>query len=124
MNPNDIQSEGVRAIDQDEHSGEGHAKRVIIRAQDPNTGDWVNIGAGDSGDGFGLTFTKADYAVRVDDSDDDVTYVGKAAIGSTNSSSVWQIKKIDSTSGADITWADGNNSFDNIWDDRLGLSYA
>ena len=35
-------AEGVRAIENDEHNPDAHAKRVIPRYQDPNTGIWYN----------------------------------------------------------------------------------
>lgn len=64
-------------------------------------------------------------AVRIDGVGGGITYVGKAATGSATSSAVWQIQKI-TESGADTTiqWADGDNSFDNIWDNRLSLTYS
>lgn len=40
MNPN---SEGIRAIHQDEHNPDAHAKRVVQRYQDPNSGGWFNF---------------------------------------------------------------------------------
>lgn len=52
-----------------------------------------------------------------------VTYIGKALIGSSTNDDVWQIQKIDETSGLSITWANGNDYFDNIWDNYLILSY-
>lgn len=65
------------------------------------------------------------YAVRLDDTTTaSVTYVGKAAIASTTSASVWQVQKIDETTGMVITWADGNSNFDNVWDNRASLTYA
>lgn len=58
----------------------------------------------------------SNYAVAVDDyTTANVIYVGKAAIGSVSTDAVWQIKKVDATSGAIINWADGNDSFDNVW---------
>ncbi len=52
-----------------------------------------------------------------------VIYVGKAAIGSSIASPVWQVKKIyeDSTPSQ---WADGNSNFDNVWDNRPSLTYS
>lgn len=68
------------------------------------------------------------FAIQLDDvSTTGVTYIGKAAIGSSASSAVWQIKKIDETGtpiDMVITWADGNANFDNIWSNRLSLTYA
>jgi hypothetical protein len=53
----------------------------------------------------------------------DLTYVGKAVIGSADGSAVWQIQRIDETSGIVIKWADGNSNFDNIWSNHLALTY-
>lgn len=43
----------------------------------------------------------------------DVLYVCKAAIGSSLSSAVWQIKKVDASSGVVVTWCGGNANYDN-----------
>lgn len=51
-------------------------------------------------------------------------YVGKAAIGSSLSASVWQVKKIDTSSGVLITWANGDAEFDNKMDAPETLTYA
>jgi len=64
------------------------------------------------------------YGTRIDEATSTVTYIGKAATGSTTSTSVWQVQKIDTTTGTVITWADGNGDFDNIWDNRASLSYS
>ncbi len=55
-----------------------------------------------------------------------LTYVGSALPGSAESAAVWQIMRMDETADPDLTilWADGDNQFDNVWDDRLGLSYS
>ena len=53
-----------------------------------------------------------------------LTYIGNAAIGSATSAAVWQIKRLDETSGLIKLWADGNANFDNIWDNRASLSYS
>ena len=52
-----------------------------------------------------------------------ITYIGKASIGSATSATAWQIKKIDEASGVSITWADGNDNFDNVWDNHSSLTY-
>lgn len=51
-------------------------------------------------------------------------YVGKATIGSATSAAVWQVKRIDTTSPIVITWADANDSFDNVMDNATSLSYS
>jgi len=65
-----------------------------------------------------------DQAQRVDDTTTaNTVYIGYAELGSLDSAAVWKIKKIDTTTGADTTWADGNDAYDNIWDDRTTLVY-
>jgi len=69
-----------------------------------------------------LIIEKIHYAERVDDyTTSNVTYVGKAATGSLTSAAVWQIRKIDVTTGMILTWADGDALFNNIWDNRATL---
>lgn len=64
------------------------------------------------------------YALRLDDVTG-VSYVGEALPGALTSGASWRIKRITET-GPDlvIEFADGNSSFDNIWDNRLALSYS
>lgn len=58
------------------------------------------------------------YKLLLDDyTTTNVTYVGKAALGSATSAAVWQIQKIDETSGLAITWG-GTGAFDQVWDNR------
>jgi hypothetical protein len=66
-----------------------------------------------------LIVEKLGTALRIDDyTTSNVTYIGRAAAGSLTSASVWQIKKIDNTTGIILTWADGDTLFNNIWDNR------
>lgn len=54
-----------------------------------------------------------------------ITYVGKAPVGSATSSAVWQVFKIDKT-GATIKPAiryAGTGAFDQIYDNRVSLTY-
>ncbi len=64
-------------------------------------------------------------AVQLDDIGGGVTYVGEADAGSATSAASWRIKEITET-GPDISiiWADGDTNFNNIWDNRLVLSYS
>lgn len=52
------------------------------------------------------------------------TYVAIAAPGTAQSTAKWQVKKIDTTSGTIITWADGDADFDNVATDLTSLSYS
>lgn len=45
------EQEQSKTYDSWEHNADAHAKRVLIRAQDPGSGDFVNIAAVDNGDG-------------------------------------------------------------------------
>lgn len=64
-------------------------------------------------------------ATRIDDTTTaNVTYIGKAPVGSLESAGVWQIAKLDETSGLVKTWADGNGNYDNIWNNRSSLTYS
>lgn len=64
------------------------------------------------------------YVVRLDEASSTITYVGFAVPGTATSAASWAIKRLDSTSGLVVLWADGNSNFDNIWDDRASLSYS
>lgn len=72
-----------------------------------------------------LDILASNYATQIDDTTTaSVTYIGKAVIGSSPASAVWQIQKIDeSVSPSTIKWADGNNAFDNIFNNRTSLTY-
>jgi hypothetical protein len=78
----------------------------------------------------GLTNTKGvsatQYALELDDAGSGITYVGESTPGSVTSAAVWRIKRLDESVAPDliILWADGNASFDNVWDDRASLSYS
>lgn len=56
-----------------------------------------------------------------------VVYIGKAELTGaaiSTSSAVWQIKKLDTSSIAlDKKWADGDSSYNNVWDNRASLTY-
>lgn len=64
------------------------------------------------------------HGLQVDEASATVTYIGRCAPGTATSENKWQIQKIDTTSGTSITFADGNDEFDNVWDDRASLSYS
>lgn len=55
----------------------------------------------------------------------DLMYIGEADPGADMGDPVWKIKKVE-TSGSETTilWADGNENFDNIWDNRAILTYS
>lgn len=81
------------------------------------------VGGVSTGQGFKF-HDSIKQAIQIDTSVENTVYIGFAPIGSSTGASVWQIQKIDTTSGASFTWADGNSSFDNEWDERTNLSYS
>ena len=56
----------------------------------------------------------------------EVTYRGDALPGVATSAASWRIQRMtmQSDGDIDIVFADGNDNFDNIWDNRLSLSYS
>jgi hypothetical protein len=104
-----------------------------------NTGD-IEIGAVEIKDGTTDTrgvvtsdgvnnaqvVMNSDYVVNLstDSGDVNVTYVGKATVGATTASASWQIKQLDETTDLVMTYADGDNSYDNVWNNRESLSYS
>ena len=74
-----------------------------------------------------VTSTDAQYAVKVDESGTPGTsIVGEAAVGQAGTAATWRLKKVVDTGGTQtiLTWADGNSSFDNIWDNRGTYTYS
>lgn len=54
-------------------------------------------------------------------------FVGWATPGSATSAAVWRIIKIvydTNDNPLQVLWADGNEAFDNIWDNRAALAYS
>ncbi len=66
------------------------------------------------------------YTTRIeeDSGDANITYIGNAVIGSAEASAVWQIKRLDATTGLIKLWRDGNDSYDNAWSTREAGSYS
>lgn len=61
--------------------------------------------------------------VLTDDVGTGVTYIGEAEPGTSTASAKWRIQKLDESS-ADFNrkWA-GRGKFDQVWDNRLTLTY-
>lgn len=67
----------------------------------------------------------ASLAARYDQVSATISYSGMANPGSLTSNPVWRIRKIEA-SGSDVvvTFANGSDAFNQIWDNRLILSYS
>jgi len=65
------------------------------------------------------------FITLLDEASSSVTYVGNAAPRSTQSAPVWQIRRITSSGSLlAIEYADGDDNFDNVWDNRASLGYS
>jgi hypothetical protein len=60
----------------------------------------------------------------LDEASATVSYIGEAAPASSTSSPVWRIRKLDTTSGVNLLYADGDTQFNNVWDNRASLTYT
>jgi hypothetical protein len=65
-------------------------------------------------------------ATRFDQVDPTLAYLGEAQPGVATSAASWRMRKLDFGVDGDVTvtWADGNASYDNVWDDRASLIYS
>jgi hypothetical protein len=64
------------------------------------------------------------YNKLIDDySSSSYIYICEALAGSATSNAVWKIFRITLATGL-LQWADGDNNFDNVADDRTSLSYS
>lgn len=66
------------------------------------------------------------YTTHIDEATDAITYIGKAVIGSATSAASWQIMRISATSASYtyFQWADSDDNFDNIFDNRASKTYS
>ena len=73
-----------------------------------------------------IVSNSSDNSLIIDDyTTPNITYFGYAEVGSNTNEAVWKIKIIDETGNYPIwKYAEGNTNFDNIFDNRVGLSYS
>jgi hypothetical protein len=74
-----------------------------------------------------VAFTVYNYTVALQyDGSDNVIYQGWAIPGSSKSEAKWRIIRLtySGSNVTDIQFADGSDSFNKIWDDRLNYTYA
>lgn len=70
-------------------------------------------------------FEKTDNNIILDEVDANTTFIAEAEPGTASSDSRWKAKRMKKTGTVTkITWADGNNKFDNIGDDIRNLTYS
>lgn len=95
--------------------------------QRPESTNWEEHGAtGDVSTGRRLKYVQnVPCKTLIDAVDSSTTYIGDTAPGTATSSALWRIKKI-SVSGTvtTIAFAGGADQFNQVWDDRVSLSYS
>jgi hypothetical protein len=112
-----VQSEGVN--------------KVANYVWDSATLAWIkSTGSGGGGGGSVTQGTipwigdSVQAAVRFDSSASPILYYGEAAPGSAESSAVWRIQRIDTSSGVTITWPGGSAAYNQAWSNRAILFYS
>jgi len=65
------------------------------------------------------------YSMRFDEASATVTYIGKAAVGASETDPVWNIIKIDG-SGVETKFLApaGMDNFNSVWADRASYTYS
>lgn len=70
------------------------------------------------------TISKNDAPTRIDDTDENNIYLGWAQYGTGENEPYWRIKKIENNGGVWAQkYADGDELYDNVWNNRLNLNY-
>lgn len=71
-----------------------------------------------------VTSVDSYFSIRLDQISDTLLYIGEGNLGADESTPVWSIKKMEQIGSVwKLTYADGNQNKDNVWSDRLTLSY-
>lgn len=100
-------------------------KGVIYGVTTAGGGGYVGVKVAPSGAiqvGGTVDTTPTTYTTRLDEQAT-YTYSGKAVPGTPESSALWQIQRYLTVNFSVGLFADGNANFDNVWDNRNGLTY-
>lgn len=62
------------------------------------------------------------YSVIIDDTGT-YQYFGKAYPGADSTKPIWQISRLTVANPQALKWADGDDKYDNVWDNRASLTY-
>jgi len=71
-----------------------------------------------------VTANATAYATRLEEVSSTLSYIGDAVPGTATATAAWRVKRLDTSAGVVLTYADGNANFDNTWDGRAGFSYS
>lgn len=87
-------------------------------------GTTINPATEDKQDTLISTVSVVDYISRIDQVSATLIYIGNAEKTALTSQAVWRISRIDTSTGIVIEYANGNGNYDNIWNNRLSLTYS
>lgn len=82
--------------------------------------------AGGVSTGQAFKFTRGvEEQIIIDETTVGTTYIGTAPIGAATSAASWQIIKLTEVNQiTKTTYADGDDNYNNVWDNRASLSYS
>lgn len=80
-------------------------------------------------DGVGLQrVNSSNISLRLEyDGSSNPIYIGRAKVGTATSTALWQIRKLAFDGSGNVTsikYANGSPDYNQIWDNRAGLSYS
>ena len=111
------------AIQREEHMSSYGVKRVAVFGWDGEK--MVQLKVGSLGQ---LNSDEERHTIAIEyDANNNPIYIGEVAEGTAKTVAAWRIKKLAwdaSGNMTDLQWADGNDNFDNVWDDRVTYSYS
>jgi len=93
----------------------------------PETTNWEEHGAtGDVSTGRRLKYVQEVPTMTViDEASATTTYIGQSSPGTATSASLWRIRRITSSGTVTtISFAGGEDKFNQVWDNRASLSYS
>lgn len=97
-------------------------RESLSKGTDIDMAEHGRVGDISTGQSFKHTM-KPGVAMKITESGT-TTYIAIAPPGTSQSDSLWQVKKLDESSGLVITWADGNTNYDNSATDLTALTYS
>uniref|UniRef100_A0A6M3LCH4 Uncharacterized protein n=1 Tax=viral metagenome TaxID=1070528 RepID=A0A6M3LCH4_9ZZZZ len=72
-----------------------------------------------------LAFNAVTTIMYVDEPDAATTYQGWAVAGTATAAASWMIRRVLKTGTVtSVLWCDGNQNYDNIWNNRAALAYS
>jgi len=64
------------------------------------------------------------HSLRFDQATPAILYIGEGSFGALDADAAWRIRRLETVGNiTEILYADGNDFYDNIWDNRAILTY-